>query len=81
MKKMNKEQRKEYVEKNAAKRQEIQKKIQELNEARKKYVAAEKRKLEGADKSLGSAMIKAVRKQAETRKFKFEESKPKPGKK
>ena len=80
MRKMNKKERKVYVEKNAKQRQEIQKKIQTLNEARKKHIAAERKKLAGADKSLGSAMIKAVRKQAETRKFKFKETKPAPKK-
>lgn len=79
MKKMNKDQQKEYVEKKSKKRQEIQKKIQKLNEARKKHIADEMKKLNKADKSLGSAMIKAVRKQAESRKFKFD--KPKPEKK
>ena len=78
MQKMSKDERKAYVEKNAKKRQEIQKQIQVLNDARKKHIADERKKLKGADKSLGSAMIKVVRKQAETRKFKFEESKPKP---
>jgi molybdopterin-biosynthesis enzyme MoeA-like protein len=74
MQKMNKDERKAYVEKNAKERQEIQKKIQTLNESRKKHIAAEMKKLAGADKSLGSAMIKAVRKQAETRNFKFEQT-------
>jgi len=74
MQKMNKDERKAYVEKNAKERQEIQKKIQTLNQARKKHIAAEMKKLAGADKSLGSAMIKAVRKQAETRNFKFEQT-------
>ncbi len=78
MRKMNKKERKAYVEGNAKKRQEIQTQIQTLNDARKKYVADEIKKLAGADKSLGSAMIKAVRKQAESRKFKFEEAKPTP---
>ena len=76
MQKMNKDERKAYVEKNAKERQKIQKKIQTLNDARKKHIVAEMKKLAGADKSLGSAMIKAVRKQAETRNFKFKKNKP-----
>ena len=81
MKKLNKDQRNQYVQKKAKERQEIQTKIQTLNQARKKYIAAETKKLAGADKSLGSAMIKAVRKQAENRNFKFEQTKPTPEKK
>ena len=74
MQKMSMEERKAYVESNAKKRAEIQKKIQVLNEQRKKYVAEEMKKLQRRGKTLGSAMIQAVRRQATARNFKFKSS-------
>jgi hypothetical protein len=60
----------------AKERAEIQKKIQGLNEQRRKYVAAEMKKQQDAgDKTLGSAVIQAVREQAKTRDFEFEQPK------
>ncbi|MBN2270593.1 MAG: VWA domain-containing protein [Sedimentisphaerales bacterium] len=76
MRKMSDKEKKEYVEAKAKERAEIQKKIQGLNEQRKKYVAAEMKKQEAAgEKTLGSAVIQAVREQAKTKKFKFEQPK------
>lgn len=74
MQKMSMEERKAYVESNAKRRAEIQKKIQVLNEQRKKYVAEEMKKLQRRGETLGSAMIQAVRRQATARNFKFESS-------
>ena len=51
---------------------EIQKKIQTLNEQRKKYVAVEMKKQQKGGKTLGSAVIQAVREQAKKKNFKFE---------
>jgi len=72
MRKMSVEERKAYVEGKLKERARIQQKIQQLNDQRKKYVAAEMKKLQPKDKTLGSAMIQAVREQAEKRNFKFE---------
>jgi len=76
MRKMTDKERKEYVEAKAKERAEIQKKIQGLNEQRKKYVAAEmKKQQEAGEKTLGSAVIQAVREQAKKKNFKFEQPK------
>ena len=75
MREMDEEERNEYVVENAKKRKELQAKIQKLNDARKSYIAKEMKKRTGEDSSLGAAIIKAVRKQAEKRSFIFEEAK------
>ena len=73
MRKMTDKEKKEYIEAKAKERAEIQKKIQGLNEKRKKYVAAEMKKQQAAgEKTLGSAVIQAVREQAKKKNFKFE---------
>jgi hypothetical protein len=71
MKKMSPKEQKAYVEKKAKERAEIQNKIQKLNEARKKYIAEEMKKNSKKGETLGSAAIRAVRKQAEKKNFKF----------
>jgi len=76
MRKMTDKEKKAYVEAKAKERTEIQKKIQSLNELRKKYVAAEMKKQQAAgEKTLGSAVIQAVREQAKKKNFKFEQPK------
>lgn len=76
MRKMTEKERKEYVQAKSKERAEIQKKIQTLNESRKKYVAVELKKQQAAGgKTLGSAVIQAVREQAEKKNFKFEQPK------
>jgi len=72
MKDMTTEQRQAYVEARQKERAEIQKKIQKLNAQRSKYVADEMKKLQGSEKTLGSAVIQAIRDQAAKRNFKFE---------
>ena len=72
MQKMTAKERKAYVEAKAKQRNEMQQKIQQLNEQRKKYVAGEMKKLRKEGGTLGSAIIQAVRKQAKKRNFKFE---------
>jgi hypothetical protein len=70
MKGMDKKQRKEYIEKMTKKRAELQKKINTLNEGRRKYVESEMKK-NAEQNTLDSAIIKTVRKQAEDKNFKF----------
>lgn len=70
MKKMNKKERREYIEKKKKERKKIQKKINKLNEARKKYIA-KKRKEMAKEDTLDQAVIKTIRKQAERKNFKF----------
>ncbi len=72
IKKMNKEERKNYIEGQAKQRVTIQQRIRELNEQRKKYVAEEMKKMQKQGDTLGSAVIKAVRDQAKKKNFSFE---------
>ena len=74
MRKMNKEERKAFLEAKTRKRAEIQQRIQVLNEQRKKYVAEEMKKRRLQSDSLGSAVIKAVRDQAKEKNFTFKSS-------
>lgn len=79
MRRMTDKEKKGYIEAKAKERAEIQKKIQGLNEQRNKYVAAEMKKQQAAgDETLGSAVIQAVREQAKTKNFKFEQPKREP---
>jgi hypothetical protein len=64
MRKMTAEERKAYVEARAKERAQVQEKIQQLNEQRKKYVAEEMKKRQKKGATLGSAIIQAVREQA-----------------
>jgi len=72
MQKMNMVERKKYVAKETKKRTEIQNKIKKLNADRKKYVAKKMRELssKGMD-TLDAAMIRALRKQASQKNYKF----------
>ena len=71
MQKMTIEQRKTYADAQAKERVEIQKKIQELNVQRNNYIAAESKKQQGGDNTLGSAIINSVRQQAVRKNFEF----------
>jgi len=75
LRKMTTEERKAYVEAKAKERAEIQQKVQELNEQRKKYIAAETKKHQGKSDTLGSAIIRSVREQAQKKNFVFESHK------
>jgi molybdopterin-biosynthesis enzyme MoeA-like protein len=74
MKKMNEEERKTYFENQAKQRVTIQKRILELNEQRKKYVAEEMKKRQIQGDTFGSAVIKVVRDQAKKKNFTFKSS-------
>jgi len=78
MRKMSVEERKAYVEGKQKERADIQAKVQRLNEQRKIYVAAEMSKQQKEGQTLGSAVIQAVREQAQKRNFKFEPPKELP---
>ena len=71
LRKLTTEELKAHVDKQIAKRSEIQKKILTLTSERDAYVAEERRKL-GEDKSLGNAVATAVRAQAATKGVSFE---------
>ncbi len=74
MKKMNVEERKTYIKEQEEKRKKIQEKIQELNKAREKYVATERKKLasEGAGDTLDIVMIKSLREQLTRKSYEVE---------
>lgn len=71
MKKMNNEERKAYVDKMSKERENIQSKINKLNEERSKYVA--QKMLENKnDNTLDAVMIKTIREQVKQKNYKFE---------
>lgn len=74
MRTMNADERKAYLEKQAAERKQMQARINELNTARTQFVAEELKKqaAAGGEQDLGAAMLKAVREQAAKREFKNE---------
>ena len=72
MQKMKAEERKIYIETKDKERAEIQQKIQQLNEQRKRYVADEMKKLQKDTDTLGSAIIQAITEQAQRKNFKIE---------
>lgn len=72
LKKLSKDDRKVYIEKKSAERDALQKKINDLNESRRKYVAEELKKKVGSEKdTLDSAMIKVIREQGEAKALNF----------
>ncbi len=72
MKKMSPEERKAFVAKKQKEREEIQKRIQQLNDERNKYIAEEMRKRTAkGNATLDEAMIGAARAQAEAKAFSF----------
>lgn len=71
MKKMTIQERKTYLDKMGKEREQIQKKINELNDERSKYIA--QKMLENKnDNTLDAVMIKAIREQAKQKNYKFE---------
>jgi hypothetical protein len=70
MKNMSKEERKVYIEEKAKEREEIQERINTLNEERRKYVAQQRTTLE--DNTLDAAIINAIKEQAQKKNYIFE---------
>ena len=71
MKDMDKGERKAFVKEKKEERVKIQSQIKDLNEKREKFIA-EKRKEDAEDTTLGSALIKIVREQAQDKNYKFD---------
>ncbi|MDD5066248.1 MAG: VWA domain-containing protein [bacterium] len=69
MQKMNKKEREEYINKMLTKRNDIQKKIQKLNDERQKYIEKERKK-QSADNTLDTAVLKTIKAQAAKKGFK-----------
>lgn len=74
LRKMPVEERKAFVTKMAAEREQLQKQINELNQAREAFVAAKRKEMAEAngEKTLDQVMIGAVREQAAKKAFGFE---------
>ncbi len=72
MRKMNAKERQEYIKGQAKEREEIQTRIQQLNEQRKLHVAKEMLKRQGGEQTLGSAIKEAIRTQARKKHYTFE---------
>ncbi len=70
IKDMNKKEQIKYIEGQREKREELQKKINALNEKRRKFIAKEQMKTSKKN-TLDQAIITIVRKQAEKKNFKF----------
>ncbi|MFC1852327.1 hypothetical protein ACFL27_19185 [candidate division CSSED10-310 bacterium] len=70
MQKMTPKERKQHIEKMAKEREELQKKINKLNEERRKYVAEQRKN--SPDNTLDAAIIQAVQEQAQKKKYAFE---------
>lgn len=74
MQKMTSEQKLAHIEDLRTKRADIQAEIKELNEKRNAFVATERERLAGEDRSLDGALNKAIRAQANARGFEFPEA-------
>lgn len=69
MQNMTKEARKEYIQKMQLKRDELQKKINSLNKARREYVDKERKKM-ATENTLDEVMLKTIKDQATKKGFK-----------
>jgi len=70
------EQRREYVRTRANERAKIQNNIQQLNDQRKAYLAQVQKSQQAKDQTLGSAIILAIREQAQEKEFVFPVEQP-----
>ncbi|MCU0429151.1 MAG: VWA domain-containing protein [Cytophagaceae bacterium] len=66
---------KAFVEKQAAKRNQLKSQLAQLGALREKYIVEKSKSMAGADHSLDAAMLKAVRTQAEAKGFTFQSTK------
>ena len=71
---MSLKEREEFVTKKKEERDKIQKEIQDLSQKRKEYIAEKRREEAKSDQAstLDAAVIKAIRTQAEKKKFNLE---------
>jgi hypothetical protein len=73
MQKMSAPEQKAYLDKKASERAEIQKQIADLSAQRAKYIQSElKKSAKPSDKGFDTAMLKALREQAQRKGFTFE---------
>ena len=69
MKKMNAEERRDYIKQQSTRRAELQQKINELNSDREKFVAAKQREQADVPQTLDSAVVQVVREQLKDNHF------------
>ncbi len=76
MRKMNVEQRKEFLQRQATARRRIQEQINTLNGARNKYVAEKRKEMAAGsgEKTLDQVLVEAIRTQAKAKLFEFAEN-------
>lgn len=76
MRKMDGEERKAFVERQASARRRIQEQINTLNDERNKYVAEKRKEMaaESGEKTLDQVLVEAIRTQAKAKSFEFAES-------
>ncbi len=72
MQTMSADERKAFVESKAKERDTIQTRIKQLNEARRRFIADEMKKLQVDTDTLGSAARQAIRAQAQSKNYTFE---------
>ncbi|MBN1360517.1 MAG: VWA domain-containing protein [Sedimentisphaerales bacterium] len=72
MRTMSADERKVFVEAKAKERASIQAQIQQLNDARRRFIADEMNKRQGDTDTLGSAARQAIREQAQKKNYTFE---------
>ncbi len=75
MREMTLDQRKKYVQQQAAARKRIQQRVNELNAERNKYVAAKRKEMaaEAGQKTLDQVLVESIRAQAIAKAFQFEQ--------
>lgn len=71
MQKMTEQEQKEFIEAKSKEREEIQQKIQKLNEERTQYISS-KMKAQAATNTLDTVMISTIREQAQAKNYRFE---------
>jgi hypothetical protein len=69
MKKMNADQRRDYVKQQSTKRAEIQQKINQLNSERESFIASKQREQADAPQTLDTAVVQVVRDQLKEKHF------------
>ncbi len=74
MQDMNDTEKRAFIEQKTQERQEIQRQIQELHEQRQKYIAEQTKNHTTDDNTLGSAIIQAIRAQAQKKHYTFKNS-------
>ncbi|MEA3307461.1 MAG: hypothetical protein U9Q34_06720, partial [Elusimicrobiota bacterium] len=71
LKKMSKKEREKAIEAKLKERKKVKAEILKLQKARKNYITKKEKEMKSAPSTMGKAVIKAIRKQASQKGFKF----------